>query len=98
MTPKTPTPSAISRLLAGAGFERSKIGMRGGRSGFRVTADRRRDGAIKIEWRPMLINQTTAATRDGFLVRYRKAIIEAGWTVFPGEYELTVTSGEDEQR
>jgi hypothetical protein len=92
MAPKPPTPQGISRLLKDAGFTRALIARFTLTSGYHVTADRRRTGAVRVEWKAAQINGATAALRDYYLVRYARAVTAAGWSVNPGEYELVVTA------
>ena len=92
MTPKTPTASGISRLLATAGHRRAAVEVRarGGHcSGFRVT----KNYSSGVRVRHVFL---TGGRQDPepHLAGYAKTITEAGWTVEAGTYELIVTAKE----
>lgn len=95
MTTRSPTPQSVSSLLRRAGFDRARISRFTLSPGFKVTRSLTQPDAVRVEYRSRTIDPTTAVTRDLYLVKYRKALIEAGWDVFPGEYELTVTAGKE---
>lgn len=78
MTAKTPTASAISRLLAGAGHTRAISKLRGGVSGFSVSklgAD-----AVDVRYSSVMMGMSNTY-RYTQLARYAGTIIEAGFTV-----------------
>ena len=92
MTPKTPTASGISRLLAKAGFERAQVQRFTLTSGFFAATSRAHPAAVRVGYRAAHINDHAQATRTDFLAAYAKTITEAGWTVEAGTYELVVTA------
>jgi len=102
VTAKPPTPQGISRLLKSAGFTRcapaDQVGINHATSGYRVSADLRRNDAVRVVYYSPPAEVPPGNTRLDFLAAYTKTITEAGWTVETGEYELTVTAGKDEQR
>ena len=91
MTSKIPTPQGISRLLAKAGFERAVISIRGGNSGFQVTACRAREGAVKVRQYYLAGGVPMGHYRDR-LRRYANAIEAAGYGTEMGTYHLIVTA------
>ena len=100
MTAKTPTPQGISHLLKLAGFDRAvratQSGARHARSGFMVSKDLRRDGAVMV--RHSFLLRSTPEQHAAKLAAYAKTITEAGWTVEAGTYELIVTAKEGDGR
>ena len=93
MTPKTPTASGISRLLAKAGHVRSEYGRLGSSSGYRVSKDYRSDSAVRVRY------PCGGVARRGDMDRAKEKLAEfaetikaAGWAVETGEYELIVTA------
>ena len=91
--PKTPTASGISRLLASAGFERSKTAGLGptALSGYRVTQDHAHADSVRVRYL-FLLALGSSARREQMIAAYAKTITEAGWTVEAGTYELIVTA------
>jgi hypothetical protein len=90
---KPPTPQAVSAPLRKAGFTRAVTAIRGGCSGFVVTADRARDGSVRVRYRSWSMGAVDQGARE-WITRYAKAITGAGWTVDAGTYELVVTAPE----
>ena len=88
--PKTPTASGISRLLAKAGHIRAETDRFTLTSGFRVTADRRRSGTVRVDYR--VAHRVPENIPGVFLAAFARTIAEAGWTVEAGTYELIVTA------
>lgn len=91
MTPKPPTASAISRLLAAAGFKKSERQIGGFGTGYVVSKDFRREGAVRVTQRFWSLG----SSRDDaipYLAAYANAITPAGWNVEFGDWELIVTA------
>lgn len=88
---KTPSASAISRLLSAAGFEKAVVKMRGGCSGFDVHADSS-TGNVRVKH----YSNTMGPSSDPLaLTAYAKAITEAGYDVLkPSPRFLIVTAKE----
>lgn len=91
MTPRPPTPQAISALLKRAGFERAQVQRFTLTSGFRVTKSRAHPDAVRVEY--LTGPREHESFRPGRLAAYAETITDDGWTVETGEYELTVTAG-----
>lgn len=82
MTPaKTPTPQAVSALLAAAGFERgvSKPEDRAA-DGYAVIPNRPGDGIVLVSW------WGSGTEHDGMLRRYTEAIESAGYRVLESDH------------
>jgi len=99
-TPKTPTASGISRLLAKAGFERSESsatrirGWRNHTEGFSVNKwdD---DGAVEVGYNRGLRPPSEAEQiRPGMLADYTETITAAGYAVTEKRGRLIVTAKE----
>lgn len=95
-TPKPPTPQGISALLAKAGHTRAVRKMRGGCSGFVVSADYSHWGAVRVRHHFWSMGARPEQAKAK-LAAYAKTITDAGWTVEAGEWELTVTARKDKQ-
>ena len=78
---KTPTASGISRLLAKAGFRRGVTAMRGGTSGYVVTAWGPGDVRVRYHSLTML---STAERRYEMLHQYAEVLEAAGYAVTTG--------------
>lgn len=79
MTPKTPTASGISRLLATAGFTRAVSKLRRGVSGYSVS---KYGAGPEVEVRYSSVTMGTSMTqRLAQLTRYARAIDAAGYAV-----------------
>jgi hypothetical protein len=89
MTPKTPTASGISRLLASLGFERSEVLSRASlnhryTAGFHVRGDGQ---AVYVGWRfktPLVSRSAQQVERDKataleMVQKYADALNAAGW-------------------
>jgi hypothetical protein len=90
MTPKIPTPQAISALLKRAGFERAAVSIRGGNSGFKAEKCGVRADAVKV--RAYFLVRMPDQTYGAMLRRYRDVIEAAGYSVEMGTYHLIVTA------
>ena len=91
MSPKTPTASGISRLLAAAGFKRSERQIGGFGTGYVAEKIYGRDGVVRVRHRFW----SMGANRDDalpHLAAYAVAIEAAGWAVEFGSWELIVTA------
>lgn len=96
MTSQSPSPQGISALLKRAGFTQAVVKLRGGTSGFRVSAGTAPGGPAAVRVRHYTIFGTR--THEGrMLAKYAAAITNAGWSVETGEYELIVTTGKAAQ-
>lgn len=83
-TPKPPTASGISRLLAGAGFKRATYeNGRLDRAGFLAT-EAGSGAGVRVEHDTSLVRH-----RQPILERYAKTITEAGWSAEPVSYAGT---------
>ena len=94
MSPKQPTPSGISRLLSGAGFERADIRIQGGNSGFKVEKCNSRTDAVKV--RAYFLVRMSDQSYGAMLRRYAGAIEAAGWSAEVYTYHLIVTAKTEE--
>jgi hypothetical protein len=98
VTAKTPTPEAISALLAEAAHPRAgQVPVSGGWSstdGFEVSGD---PLGVRVLFRFMrILPQHDPSVAKAALRSYARTITLAGWAVDAGEYELTVTAPETE--
>jgi len=87
-TPKPPTASGISRLLARAGFNRATY--ENGcvdRAGF-VATEAGGGAGVRVEHDTFLVHQS-AETRQAWLSRYTETITDAGWAAEPVSYAGT---------
>jgi len=101
-TPKTPTASGISRLLAKAGFEKSETrstaikGWHEWSAGYRASRGWN-DGEVYVEHRVSSFHLRDASAREDEakkLAAYTEAITGAGWKVRTGDCKLIVTAKE----
>jgi len=99
-TPKTPTASGISRLLAKAGFEKSESsatrirGYRRSSEGF-IVAQPTAVGEVEVRYTRGFLPQSEAdRIRPGMLADYAEAITGAGYSVETRDNLLIVTAKE----
>ncbi len=94
MTPNTPTPQGISRLLTAAGFTRAVIKVRGGTSGFCVHTDYS-TGNVKVEHYSQTMTGYSEVHSEPHLAAYARAITDAGYEVLkPSPRWIIVTAKE----
>ena len=100
--PPAPSPQSVSRLLAGAGFERSVSrpsavkGWHEWSAGYKVRTGYV-VGEVHVEHRVSSLRLRDPSSRDeeaAKLAAYAKTITGAGWAVKPGADKLIVTAKE----
>ncbi len=82
MTPKPPTPQAISALLRKAGHVRAeKLANSGNTRGFKVSRSRMDDGVVLVNFWEHSDLRTDPAVHRQMLARYAEDLAKAGWGV-----------------